>query len=174
VPKAPDWRYVREMPLDAIVLLGCRIGEDARPYPAAERRALCAARAFHRGEAGLVIVSGGKRWGGVAEAEALANFLVAQGVPEQSLLCELKSNSTRENAWFVADLLRARDMRQVMVVTCDWHMRRALGHFRRAGLQVVGMPAVSPPQAWPARTFRFLRELVSGWVDRRAWSWSKP
>ena len=147
----------------ALVLLGCRIGRNGALPGAAHRRAARAARAWHEGCAPLIVVSGGRRWGGVAEADALREHLLADGVPDQAMLLERRSRSTRENARYSADLLQARSATRIGVVSCDWHLPRAVSVFRSHGLDAVGLPAVSPPVGRLQHWYRSGRERVS-WV----------
>lgn len=156
------------MPLDALVLLGCRIELDGRPSAAGRRRARVLADAFHAGRASLCVVSGGRRWHGVAEAEALMEELERLGVPTHAMLPELRSLSTCENARGVRDVLAPFGARHVGVVTCDWHARRALVCFRKAGFVPESIPAPSPALPPVPRVRRAVRERVSYWLDRLA------
>jgi len=159
--------------LDALVLLGCRILPGGEPSAAGRRRARAAARAFERGVAPLVIVSGGRRWHAVSEAEALAAELVRLGVPESAIVLELCSLSTCENARYVARTLEAHRLGRVGIVTCDWHMDRALSSFRRAGVDAEAVPAASPEQPLPTRVRRAARERLSLVLDAWAtWGWA--
>jgi len=154
--------------LDAIVLLGCRIGPGGRPAAAAWRRAQRAARAWHEGVAPVIVASGGRRWHGVAETEALGRELVALGVDPEAIIREWRSLTTLGNAVYTAELLRARGSRHIGVVTCDWHMPRALASFRLVGLDAAALPATSPPAPVTRRLVRALRERGSWWLTRVA------
>src|SRR5262249_32960802 len=114
--------------LDALVLLGCRVAPASRSG-AAHRRALRAASAYAEGVAPLVVVSGGKRWHGVREADALRESLLRAGVPDSAIVVETRSLTTRQNARFVAELLRRRGLTRAGIVTCDWHLSRAIACF---------------------------------------------
>ena len=92
----------------------------------------------------LVVASGGKVWQGSRECEVFAEGLVARGVPAAQVLQECESLTTRGNARGVAELLRDKAPRRVGVVTCDWHMPRALQLFRRVGFDPIAVPATSP------------------------------
>lgn len=72
-------------------------------------------------------------------APLMRNFIVGQGVPPQSVTVENAAVSTRENALNVAALLRTDPGRKVLL-TSDFHMRRALAAFRRAGMDVTPLP----------------------------------
>jgi uncharacterized SAM-binding protein YcdF (DUF218 family) len=158
--------------LDALVLLGCRVGPGGALSGAAERRAERAATAFAEGLAPLIVASGGRRWHGVSEAEALARHLQTRGVPASAIVSEMLSLSTAENAFFSAEVLRQRGLTRVGVVTCDWHLPRALACFVRAGLDAVGVAAPSPPLPWARRQLRALRETFGLRLDQTAtWGW---
>jgi uncharacterized SAM-binding protein YcdF (DUF218 family) len=155
------------MRTDAIVLLGCRILPGGRLSRAAERRVARAARAFEDGVATRIVASGGKAWDGVCEADAMSRALEARSVPASAITRELVSTTTRSNARRTRDLLDAIGARRVAVVTCDWHLSRALARFSDAGLDALGLPAPSPLYPWHARLYLFWRERVSDWIDRR-------
>lgn len=91
--------------------------------------------------------------------------LVQQGVPAAAIAPEWRSGSTRENARYSAELLRARGIEDVALVTCDDHMPRALRAFRRAGLRATPVPAVSPRRPLGAELWRRGREHVSALLD---------
>jgi uncharacterized SAM-binding protein YcdF (DUF218 family) len=57
---------------------------------------------------------------------------------------EDKSSTTWENATLSADILPAKGITSVYVVTHAWHMRRALIAFRHTGLTVTAVPASLP------------------------------
>ncbi|HEX5101798.1 MAG TPA: YdcF family protein [Polyangiaceae bacterium] len=149
------------MTLDALVLLGCRVREPLVGAPL--RRVERAASAHREGMAPLVVVSGGRSWNGVVEADVLGGALIERGVPAESLVYERRSRTTHENAVRTAELLLARGAKRVGVVTCDWHLPRALYCFRRAGFEAIGIEARSPPLPLPRRVFRTLRETTA-WV----------
>ena len=154
-------------PLDAIVLLGCRVAPDGPQLGAARRRSERAALAYAEGVSPLVVVSGGKRWGGVAEADALARALVEQGVPRSALVLELHSRTTRGNAYHVERLLRRRGAKRLGLVTCDWHMPRALAVFARRDFELTALPAPSSSaDGFLVRISRRLRERGSTLLDR--------
>jgi uncharacterized SAM-binding protein YcdF (DUF218 family) len=159
------------MAFDALVLLGCRVEVAALPG-AAERRVERAAQAFREGLAPLIVVSGGGRYGEALEAEVLAQALEQRGVPGTALLLESASKNTLENARRSAELLFPLGLRRVGVVTCDWHLPRALWVFRRAGFEAEPVPAASPPLTFGPRSLRALREhgaWLLGRVAAMAW-----
>jgi len=107
---------VAELPVaEAAVVLGGAIdaGPPGWPYPdlgSAADRVWQAARIFHAGKAKRLILSGGRLgWQGerLAEAQAMGRLLADLGVPAAALVLEERSRSTRENALYSAELIRA-------------------------------------------------------------------
>jgi len=158
------FEYVSRVALDALVVLGCRVQAGSLSH-AALRRVERAARAYAELEPELVIASGGKRWDGRRECEVFAEGLVARGVPSARMLQEAHSLTTRGNAQGVSELLRHRPRATIAVVTCDWHLPRALGLFHQLGLWPVGVPAASPPRPLPLVLVRATRERLSWALD---------
>jgi uncharacterized SAM-binding protein YcdF (DUF218 family) len=151
--------------LQAIVVLGCRAALDhtGRLAPGAlARRVEMGARTYLGcADAGTVIVvSGGRRWGAYVEADAMARDLARHGVPESAIVRERCSLSTRENARFTADVLARRSIGRAALVTCPWHMDRAVTCFARLGLVVEPVAASSVVAPWASRAWRWGLERV--------------
>lgn len=90
-----------------------------------------------------IVFSGGA--GGIlpttgTESETAKLVLEALGVPESRLTLEDRSRDTYENAVFTRQLLAPKPGERWVVITSGWHMPRAIGCFRRAGMTV---------EAWP-------------------------
>jgi len=101
-------------------------------------RSVYAVRAYRERAFPLIILSGAGSPGTVASS--MRDFLQSQGVPAAVLRVEERSRSTRENAQYVSELLKATPGRKVLL-TSDYHMYRALRTFRKAGLDVAPRPA---------------------------------
>ncbi len=87
-------------------------------------------------------------------------------VPREIIVPELRSLSTAENALFSVELLTGRALSRVAIVTCDWHLPRALANFRAVGVTPVGLAAPSPPVRLPRRLWRASRECSATLIDR--------
>lgn len=105
---------------DALLVLG---GEsEARPQ--------AAARLFLQGVAPLVFVVG------IGDDDEAKRQLLEAGVPPARIRVEPKSSSTLENALFSRPLLEAAGVRRALIVTSNFHTRRALSTFQQ---QIPGM-----------------------------------
>ncbi len=149
-----------------MVVLGCRVEGDGTPSAALARRIERAHVGFVVGQAPRIVASGGRRWRGLPEAEAIRRVLVAGGVDPRAVSLELRSNDTLENARFASALVRRSSGRRIAVVTCDWHMPRALACFRVYGFDAEPWPAPSPPPPWGRRVRRRLHEAVAWPLQR--------
>lgn len=147
-----------------VCVLGCRSQSQAL-----SRRAGAASEAFRDRGADVVIACGGRAWGGEVEADALAARLVASGVPDTHILRERSSLDTLENAQFARGVLGRHGLSeaQVTVVTCAWHLPRALRLFEGTGLRVDGVGVEPPHASRTRRAYWHVREIVSTWKDVR-------
>jgi uncharacterized SAM-binding protein YcdF (DUF218 family) len=118
------------------VVLGALVFPDGTPSDALRGRVAVGLELLARGHASALLFSGGTPDARPAEAVVARDLALAAGAPADRLLLETRSRSTFENAREVAALLAARDEREVIVVTCDFHLLRATAHFRAQGLRV--------------------------------------
>ena len=77
----------------------------------------------------------------------MAESLVTLGVPKERILVETESRTTPDEATVIKDMLTAHPVDRVVLVTSQFHMRRSVGTFKAAGIDVI--PAiVREPQAF--------------------------
>ena len=85
-----------------------------------------------------IIISGasGSLYSAMSEANILKSYLQNIGIAEGDILTESKSKNTYENAIFSTDLIKLRDNNKAkcIIITSDYHVRRSLACFRKAGL----------------------------------------
>ncbi len=156
---------LRGVSFDVLVVLGCPVPGGQLSH-AARRRVERAAQAYREEGASLVIASGGKTWHGFMECEVFARELVERGIAEARIAQERQSQSTRGNARRTAELLRGKPTGRLGLVTCDWHMPRALELFRRSGLAPEPLPALSPQRPLLVVVTRAVRERVRFAISR--------
>lgn len=95
-------------------------------------RATRAAELFREGKAPLVVASGKRLRPNAGTAELTEHDLVERGVPKDKILrFPHDADSTREEAEALARLAETKKWRRVIVVTSNYHTRRARYIFRR-------------------------------------------
>ncbi|MET7694042.1 YdcF family protein [Streptomyces sp. NPDC005483] len=146
--------------VDFVVVLGSGLVGGHRVPPLLAGR-LERARAVYeaqaaRGRPPVLITSGGQGCDeDLPEADAMAAYLIARGVPADHVVREDRSRTTEENLRFSEALMRERDPDyRCVVVTNNFHVFRAALTARRTGVdaQVIGAPTAS--YFWPSATIR--------------------
>ncbi|MCO4893524.1 YdcF family protein [Cupriavidus sp. WGtm5] len=118
-----------------------------------------------------VVVSGGQDFGlQCVEADIMADYLFARGIAADRVIREGRSTSTEENLAFSRRLLDGQGIDAagaIVVVTSDFHVRRAVGIARKAGFgEAFGVGARTPLYL---RFHAWLREYfaaISSWILR--------
>ncbi len=131
---------------EVVVVLGCRVREH-RPSGALTRRLARAATLSRTRPELPVILSGGRKWDGTSESQAMSVWWSREGT-DAPVVLEDDSLTTLGNARCVARLCAEHGYHCVHLVTCDFHMKRATRLFRKMGLSVISHPAPSPRRPW--------------------------
>jgi uncharacterized SAM-binding protein YcdF (DUF218 family) len=155
-------------PADAIVVLGAPLRADGSLTPQAEERVRAGIALYQRGIAPVLCLVGGHGPAAIAgtgaEAEGMARWVRAAGVPESAIRVDRESTCTQTNARRAAELLLPEGRRRVWLVTQPFHTRRALLYFRRAGFE---------PRAWhiaDSIEYRDARRALK-WIGREYAAW---
>ena len=160
---------MKKTPYDAIMLLGVALRHDDQPTDELRARVKKAAEVYRRYDGSIPVMPCGGATKGHArtEADVMAELLVAEGVPAEAIRKESKSRTTVENFRNAQALLG--DKARVLVVTSDYHVRRAVKTAKRVGLRARGVAAPLPHDAlWICNRmleFRWMAELKRGWLD---------
>jgi len=96
-----------------------------------------------RGKAPWLVFTGGRMpWSKRKEVEGAtsARVAVARGIPADRILVTREVGNTADEARAVADLMRERGWRKIILITSAWHLRRAARQFREAGVDFVPFP----------------------------------
>jgi uncharacterized SAM-binding protein YcdF (DUF218 family) len=126
---------------DAVVVLGAA-QYDCQPSPVLEHRLDHARSLYDDGVASTIVVTGGKREGDrCTEAQASADYLRADGVPDEDLLLEVQGRNSWESLAAAALILRDRDMTDVVLVTDGYHALRVQAIAEDLGLNASVSPS---------------------------------
>lgn len=159
-------------PVDAIVVLGAA-QYNGRPSPVLKARLDHALGLYRERTAPLVIVTGGVGRGDtISEAEVGRRYLVAHGVPADSVVAQREGRTTMASMSAVAEWLRPRGLRRVVLVSDPFHMFRLRLEAHRTALEAFTSPTESSPISDnPVLELRYL--LAEGLKVPVAWvrSW---
>jgi uncharacterized SAM-binding protein YcdF (DUF218 family) len=157
-----------------VVILGCGLS-DGKVTPLLAGRVDRAARFYfaqkQRGTPPKLVCSGGQGADEPRpEAEAMAEYALALGIPPRDILTETKSASTRENMLFSKEIMdgdaKGKPYR-CLYATSNYHLLRAGIYARRAGLAADGIGAKTPLYYLPNAV---LREYIAYLVLYRKWN----
>lgn len=151
--QAPLVTKEQPQPADVIIVLGSgtQLQGDHVP-PQAKQRVRQAIALWRNGQAGRVILSGGRDDNTkLVEADTMADFASALGLPNNVILEERISKNTFQNAIFSLDLMKENGWRTAIVVTSPYHTWRACQIFRKQKADVHCVAA--PYSLFPANSF---------------------
>ena len=101
----------------------------------------------------------------VSEAEAMKDYLLAQGIPEEKILLEDQSATTYENLQFSRDILEKLPGRKyTALVTSNYHVYRALRYCRKIGLKCTGIGSHVAFYYWPSA---LIREFIAIHAEKK-------
>lgn len=166
-------RKIPSFDKDYILILGCQIKKDGTLTNLLKSRADRAVE-FAKMQKNAVkkditfIPSGGKGDDEIiAEADAIKNYLVSIGVPENSILVENKSQNTYENLRNSMELIRnhtKNDDPKIAFSTTNYHVFRSGVFASRQGIRAEGIGAKTKRYFWINAFIReFIAALVSEW-----------
>lgn len=122
---------------DVAVVLGNTVERDGRPSRRLRGRLDRAVLLHRSGAVRCTIVSGGRGHEGWEEADVMADYLVAAGIPRSEILVDRGGWDTCQTALGAARLMREHGYSSAIVVTQFHHVSRAKLAFARAGIREV-------------------------------------
>lgn len=142
---------------DCIFVPGMAVYGERKPGLGLQARLERALDLWHDKRAPLIVVSGGDK-GDFNESEVMVEWLREHGVPNEAIIIESRSRSTRENAMLSAPLMQARGIRSALIVSQWFHLPRVRIALRDAGIDTVNVPCQGPP--WPTALPHVARESL--------------
>ena len=132
-----------EKDCEFVIVLGAQI-RGTRITKSLARRLEAAYEYYRENPDVTIIVSGGRGRGeDVTEAEAMAGYLEAKGVPSEKILKEDKSTDTNENILYSLEFIKNKNAK-VAIATSNFHIFRAIHIAKAKGLvNASGIPAES-------------------------------
>ena len=155
---------------DAIVVLGGGVAGKGTLRPSDElldlsiKRTICGVDLFVQGFAPRILFSGGDAsiiGSGPKEALEMKRLARRLGVPEEAILIEDQSKTTYETALATKRLIGSAS---ILLVTSASHIPRALGLFRKQGLDATPSPCGytvknRPGDSWQGNPFDLLPDV---------------
>ncbi len=161
-------RASRRLDDDAtLVVLGCA-ARGGVPSPTLALRLERALAAWREAPGRRIVVTGGPiPFQGQTEADVMQAWLLAHDVPAEAITVEDDAVNTEENLARSLELLsRAGQMRQIAIVTSDYHMWRARAIARRLGIDAQPLACKTPSREGLVQWCREVLVILS-WLTSR-------
>jgi uncharacterized SAM-binding protein YcdF (DUF218 family) len=150
------WDSSRGAPTGIIVLGGginteLSIKRGDISFGKAAERLIAALELYRRYPTLRVVLSGGNSdvlFPGPPESELAAKFLERFGIPRDRIEVETSSRNTMENAVNTARLILPNPDERWLLITSAYHMPRAIGLFRKAGISIEAYPVDWQTGGW--------------------------
>ena len=142
----------------AVLVLGAGVYSDGEPTLILEGRLRTALDLYRSGKVRWFLVSGDNRQPTYNEPKAMRRWLIKQGVPVTHIVSDYAGNRTWDS------LKRAQAVfgqRQVVIVTSDFHLPRALYLADHMGLMAWGVPARTDDRPKGSRIRFWTREYIA-------------
>ena len=151
---------------DVVFVLGAGLVDD-EILPALETRLNQTLLYFESNPRAIFIVCGGYGPGQtISEASAMADFLIAGGIPESQLILEDLSTNTYENFLFALELINENftDGFSSVVITSNFHIYRSSFLARHLGINPTHFGSSTPPQTMHSNFMREFLAVFNTWI----------
>ena len=121
-----------------IIVFGAGLWRDGSPTPVLRDRVRTAADLYFSGKAQKLLLSGDNRFLNYNEPEAMRQYALSLGVPDEALVLDYAGRRTYDTCY------RARaifGVKSALVVTQKFHLPRAVYTCRAVGVDAVGVVA---------------------------------
>ncbi|MCM3759107.1 YdcF family protein [Sporosarcina aquimarina] len=145
------------------VVLGAKVNETTPSLALRYRLEAALSYAESHPNVTLVLSGGQGHDEGISEAQAMVNYLSAQGFPENRMIIEDQSTSTYENLVNTKKLL-PQSITGVTLITSDYHLARAGYLAEKVGYEWDAIPAKTPKVVEAKVRFRERLALLKTWI----------
>jgi SanA protein len=145
------------------LVFGAGITADGRPMPALADRIWTAAELYKAGKVQKLLMSGDNRFVDYNEPQAMKQYALAQGVPDEDVVLDYAGRRTYDTCYRAGYIF---GVEEAILVTQWFHLDRALYTCDKLGIDAVGV-AADRRDYYSAR-YWWLREVAAvtrAWLD---------
>jgi SanA protein len=145
------------------IVFGAGITGDGRPLPALADRVWTAAELYKAGKVQKLLMSGDNRYPNHNEPEAMRQYALAQGIPDDDIVLDYAGRRTYDTCYRADYIFGVKD---AILVTQHFHLDRSLYICDELGIDAVGVAA--DRREYYSIRFWWWRELAAvtaAWFD---------
>jgi SanA protein len=120
------------------IILGAQVHPDGRPSHMLADRVKAGAALYKAGKTDILLLTGDNRFVYYNEPEAMRQFALSLGVPDEALVLDYAGRRTYDSCYRAKEIFGVEN---AIVVTQNFHLDRALLLCSGLGLDVVGVAA---------------------------------
>lgn len=141
--------------IDCILVLGASV-RNGKPSPLLEDRIKKAIELYKLGTAPKIIMSGDHGTKEYNEVSVMKNYAIEQGVPSEDIFMDHAGFSTYDSVYRAKEIFKVQN---IVIVTQEYHLYRALYISNKLGLNAYGVKA--NPQKYSDALYREAREVLA-------------
>lgn len=149
---------------ECIMVLGASVHPDGTPSPMLEDRLETGIELYNRGVAPKLLLTGDNGQIEYNEVEAMKNYAVNAGVPEEDIFLDHAGFSTYDSVYRASYVFGVESM---VVVTQEYHLYRTLHGCKKMGIEAVGIGA--DQEVYAGQEYREIREVLARVKDFVMW-----
>ncbi len=128
--------------LNVGLVFGSGLKTSTTPSDILEDRILTAIKLYQEGKVGKFIMSGDNQGVNHNEVSVMKSYAIEQGLPEDAILLDHAGKNTLASCQNVKEIF---GLTKIVLVTQEYHLRRALYTCNELGIDAIGVPAQSRP-----------------------------
>ena len=129
---------------DAGVILGAAVWSGNKPSPVFRERIHKGYELLNDGVVEFLVLTGGNAPNELTEAEVAKRELLAMGAEPTAIVLEEKTSSTTEQILFIRDELTKQGWESFVIISDQFHLKRALEICAFNDIEANGIPSESP------------------------------
>ena len=146
--------------IDCIIVLGCQVKADGVPSHMLEDRLRRGVELYHSNAAPKLLMSGDHGRTDYNEVGAMKQYAIDAGIPSSDVFMDHAGFSTYETIYRAKEIFGAK---QVLIVTQEYHLHRALYIANQLGIEAYGINA--DYRTYSGQFIRDIREILARCKD---------
>lgn len=153
---ATEYKSMKEVNADCIMVLGAGIVDDETPTPMLKDRLDTGILLYKNGVAPKILLTGDNGTVTHNEIHVMLNYVKKAGVPEEDIFCDHAGFSTYDSMYRAKSIF---EVESLIVVTQTYHEYRALYIAEKLGLTAKGI--ASDQERYAGQPIREIREVLA-------------
>lgn len=140
------------------IVFGAGLMRDGRPTPILRDRVATAADLYYQGKVSKILMSGDNRFIDYNEPGAMRQFALELGIPDEDIVLDYAGRRTYDTCYRARHIFGITD---ALVVTQNFHLRRALLTCNALGIKAAGVKADQREYNRYSMRFWRMREIAA-------------